>query len=288
MRIIPFILFITTIFGQCQNLTPTEQDGYTVICTMQDSARIGEILKSYGENGKQKTHEISAQIAKSFLDAPYVGKTLEIGEEESLVVNVVEFDCTTLVETCLALAKTITSDKATLENYFNWLRTIRYRDGILWGYESRLHYFSEWIRNNQKKGIVDDITLKLGGIEFPNEVYFMGTHPELYRQLRADSCMIERMKHLEELISKESYFYIPKEKVVSIEGKLTEGMIIGITTNIKGLDIVHTGILVMKNNRIHLLHASSDEKKVVISDKPLSDYLLANKRQTGIMVLEIK
>jgi len=62
-------------------------------------------------------------------------------------------------------------------------------------------------------------------------------------------------------------------------------MIIGITTNIEGLDFVHAGILIRKKERVYLLHASSEQAKVCLTPVPLHEYLLANKRQTGIVVL---
>jgi hypothetical protein len=223
---------------------------------------------------------------KSFIGTPYVGKTLEIGDEESLVINLRELDCTTFVETCLALAKTAKSGKASFGDYTNTLKNIRYRNGILSGYGSRLHYFTDWIADNQQKGFVTDITKKLGGEPFPVSPTFMSTHPAYYRQLANDSCLIEQIRHYENEIAKRSYFYIPKEKVTQIEPELKDGMIVGITTNIEGLEIIHTGILIKENGRIHLLHASSDFKQVMITEHPLIDYLNGNKRQTGIMVLE--
>jgi hypothetical protein len=287
MRIIPILLLFVGFLGQCQKSIPIKQENYPLLCSGIDSIAIEKLLNNFRGKQELSTSELSIEIARTFLNTPYVGKTLECNDEEMLVINLHELDCSTLVENCLALAKTFKSHKATKETYFNWLRTIRYRDGILWGYESRLHYFSEWIRNNEKKGFIADATQKLGGVKYPNEVYFMGTHPSAYKQLVSDSCMIERIKHIEEQISKERYFHIPKEKVNAIEGKLKEGMLVGITTNIEGLDIIHTGFLIQVNGRIHLLHASSDQKKVVISDKPLSEYLMENKRQTGIMIIEI-
>jgi hypothetical protein len=73
--------------------------------------------------------------------------------------------------------------------------------------------------------------------------------------------------------------------VKNIAGKIKNGDIIAITTKIKGLDISHTGFAVWKNKDLHLLHASQDAGKVVISRKNLSQYLLDNKNQSGIMVL---
>lgn len=50
------------------------------------------------------------------------------------------------------------------------------------------------------------------------------------------------------------------------------------------LDRVPVGFAIAKNGRIHRLHASSKNMKVEISEIPLSEYLKANKSQSGIMV----
>lgn len=63
----------------------------------EDSAEIAVLLSAKG------THS-PLYFAKKLLGRPYVGQTLEINEEEQLVVNLRELDCTTLVETSAALA----------------------------------------------------------------------------------------------------------------------------------------------------------------------------------------
>ena len=79
-------------------------------------------------------------------------------------------------------------------------------------------------------------------------------------------------------------YYLPKKKLSEYENELREGDIVGITTSIQGLDITHVGILVERDGRIHLMHASSVAEKVVISEEPLEDYLHAGSKVTGIMV----
>ena len=115
----------------------------------------------------------------------------------------------------------------------------------------------------------------------------MSTHPGYYAQLKNDTVMVDAISCFEKKINARKYFYIPKEEVVKIEPQLEEGMIVAITSGVTGLDIAHLGFLVRVNGRIHLLHASSDFKKVMVSEKPLSDYLAGNKKQTGIMVLKV-
>jgi hypothetical protein len=232
--------------------------------------------------------ELFIEIGKSFIGTPYKAATLETGGAEMLVVNLHELDCTTFIENCLALTRTFSTGKTDFEIFQQQLTAIRYRNGKLNGYTSRLHYFTEWIADNASKGYVRDVTQELGGIPYPVHLNFMSTHPQYYRQLKADSTLITVIARQEENISKKKFHYIPKEKVVQLESKLKEGMIVGITTGKEGLDIAHTGMLIKQNGRIHLLHASSDFKQVMISNEPLSDYLMGNKSQTGIMVMEVR
>src|SRR5690606_34807983 len=89
------------------------------------------------------------RLGKTFLGTPYVEKTLEIGPRESLVVNLRGLDCTTFVENVLAFGLLIKNGESAYEDFTDHLKTIRYRDGELLGYPSRLHYFTDWIRNNQ-------------------------------------------------------------------------------------------------------------------------------------------
>jgi len=241
---------------------------------------------------KPAIHESSGQLllkaAISFKDTPYVGKTLEVNKHESLVVNLRELDCSTFIESCLAIVLTLKSGNITFAEFKDNLETLRYRDGNLMGYESRLHYFSDWIYDNQRKGVLKDVTKKLGGVPYTKEINFMSTHPGSYAQLNNNPALVDSISRIEKEIASRAYYYIPKEQVEVIEPKLEEGMIVAITSGVTGLDIAHVGFLVRKNGRIHLLHASSDAGKVIIGEKPLSEYLAGNKKQTGIMVLRIQ
>jgi hypothetical protein len=232
--------------------------------------------------------QLLVKTGKSFIGYPYTAKTLETGNVESLVVNLREFDCTTFVETCLAFSLTLKSGNVTFDNYKHFLKKIRYRDGKINNYISRLHYFCDWITDNQKKGFISDTTQYLGGIVFQKEIDFMSTHAGSYLQLKNDSNLIPPIREIEKEISSQNYFYVPKENIECIESNLEEGMIVAITSGIKGLDIAHTGILVRENGKIHLLHASSDAGKVVISEKTFREYISGNKHQTGVMFLKVK
>ncbi len=224
-------------------------------------------------------------IGRFLMETPYVAHTLEINETEQLVVNLREMDCTTFAENCLALSRTFQSKKHTLEKFTSELQKIRYRNGKITDYTSRIHYFSDWIYDNSKKKVVNDISKEIAETIFPNSVSFMSTHPDSYKQLKDNPDFTAQIAAQEKEISARKVYYIPEEKLASVESKLRDGDIVGITTNIKGLDISHVGILVQQAGRIHLMHASSLAMKVVISENTLEDYLFNSKSATGIMVV---
>jgi hypothetical protein len=240
---------------------------------------------------KQKISAISpnqliTEIGKFFLGAPYAAGTLEMKKPEHLVVNLRKYDCVTFVENVVALARLLKSQQKSFKAFRDFLKNIRYRQGWLQGYPSRLHYFSDWIHDNHKKGIVRDVTMEIGGRSFRKTTTFMTTHPELYPPLN-NATDLRRMKCVERRISKRSLSFIPKKALRRLEEQIRDGDLIAMTTNTEGLDVQHVGFAVRVKNRIHLLHASSKEGKVVLSKKTLYRHLMQSKVRSGIMVARI-
>lgn len=224
-------------------------------------------------------------VGKTFLEIPYVAKTLEIGDTETLVINLQGLDCTTYVENVLAFSTSLRDGKADFDSFIDVLKTIRYKDGKLDGYGSRLHYFTEWIRNNDQKGLVKDITSEIGGIAIQKDINFMGTHRELYPFLKDDR-NFEKILATEKELAKESFCYLPQDQIEANEHLIQTGDIIALATSIKGLDVTHTGIATReKDGRIHLLHASTGSMQVEVSQLPLADYLKKVNKNIGIMVV---
>ncbi|WP_289060094.1 N-acetylmuramoyl-L-alanine amidase-like domain-containing protein [uncultured Zobellia sp.] len=223
-------------------------------------------------------------IGKTFMGTPYVAKTLEIGKTETLVVNLQGLDCTTYVENVLAFALTLKTGASSFDDFTKALENIRYKDGQLDGYASRLHYFSEWIANNEKKGLIKDITSEIGGKEITKPINFMSTHRDLYPFLSDDE-NFERVKASENYLNNQPICILAQDEIAANEHLIQTGDIIALTTSINGLDITHTGIATReKDGRIHLLHASTGSMKVEVSKKPLAEYLKGIKKNTGIMV----
>ncbi|MGQ8336478.1 N-acetylmuramoyl-L-alanine amidase-like domain-containing protein [Sunxiuqinia sp. A32] len=251
--------------------------------TYEDSLSIRSVFNNFNSKKELPIGILITEIGKSFLKTPYVAQTLETGQVEVMVVNLRQFDCTTFAENCLAFAQCIKHDQTTIEGFISELKRIRYRSGEFDGYCSRLHYFSEWISDNEQKGLVirpKDVMKK----ELPIKVNFMSKHPDSYPALYDNPKFIPLIAEIEENISSQEFSYLPKFEIAENENLLKEGDIVGITTNISGLDVAHVGIITFKNDRVHLLHASSSLKRVVVSDKPLSDFLQAKKSFTGIIV----
>lgn len=237
----------------------------------------------------EKTHAASlgdtiTTVGKSFLGTPYVEKTLKIGDTETLVVNLSGLDCTTFVENIMAFSLMLKNNESDFETFAKNLETIRYRNGDMNGYPSRLHYFTEWIRNNEKKGLVKDITAEIGGVQLEKSIDFMGTHRNLYPFLASDE-NFQAMQHVEQELAKETLCYLPQDQIAGKEQLIHSGDIIALATSIKGLDVTHTGIAIHQpDGRLHLLHASSKNGEVEISELPLADYLKNIKSNIGIIV----
>lgn len=227
--------------------------------------------------------QLILDIGKCFLGEPYVTGMLETRGGEHLVVNLREFDCVTFVETVIALVFLVKSGKRSFRAFRNILQKIRYRHGRPQGYASRLHYFSDWIHDNQKKGMIRDLTAEIGGRHLRKVVNFMTTNPELYLPLR-NAANLRRMKSVEKAISKRFLSFIPKKALGRLEGRIRDGDLIAVTTDVEGLDIQHVGFAVKVRNRVHLLHASGLEGKVVFSQKTLYRHLMQSKARTGVVV----
>jgi hypothetical protein len=222
-------------------------------------------------------------VGKTFTGMPYHSKTLEINEDEKLIINLRGFDCTTYVENVLAFSLLLKKEADEFEAFGSILTNIRYRDGDLAGYSSRLHYFSDWLYNNEVKGLLRNISCELGGVKINKDISFMTSHRELYPGLEDDKSF-KHMQTTEERLSEKELCYIPKESVKVVESRIEDGDIIALVTSIKGLDVTHTGFAHRKTDgRIYLLHASSSGK-VEISKKPLARYLSGIKNNIGIMI----
>ena len=226
------------------------------------------------------------ESARVFINTPYVGGVLEKSPEQ-LIIEPDSLDCLTFVEYALALTLAAENDASSCA-FPHILQQIRYRNGEINNYASRLHYTLEWSRENQLKGRLSDVTAQCSGaVTTTKDINFMTTHVQSYKELVANPELIDEIKATEEMLSALPFSYIPCSEIDACENTIFSGDIILFTGTIPGLDIVHLGIACIENGALTFIHASSDAMKVIINPEPLSVYCEKMKRVNGIIVLRI-
>lgn len=272
-------LFVTTL------LIAQDKVVYT-----QDDKDVFDKYANYIQKYRTKsTEKVLEKTAEFFLNTPYVASTLEVTDEEQLIVNLRELDCVTFIETVIALSQTAKSKELSFDNYINELRKIRYRDDEVGDYSTRLHYTSDWVYDNEKDGLLKNISSELNGVKESKKINFMSSHRKSYKHLETDDSMLEKIIQLEnDINNRGGFFYVPKSKINSVASRVPHMAMIGFTTSIDGLDTTHTGFAYKKNGKLTFIHASSVQKKVVIDKKTLSDYCASQKNCTGVIFAKVK
>jgi len=262
-----------------------------VVANSADSTFVAEALIE--ARSLPRTTNFPLHFARKFLGRPYVAHTLEGNDPERLVVNTRQLDCTTLVENVTALTLCVYRNLYTWRDYLNALLQMRYRNGLLDGYTSRLHYFTDWIADNTRKELVSEIQQPVPPFTATQtiKVNYMSTHPEAYKALKGHPELLPVIKAQEDSLCGRQYRYIPKTAVANtkaMRSAVRDGDIIAITCSKPGLDIAHLGFAVWRNDGLHLLNASLLHKKVVEEPMTLGQYLQKHPSHTGIRIIRIE
>lgn len=256
----------------------------------QDSIKIVSLLKEASQL-KQKPASWMLWFGKKFAGVPYVGGTLDKTAAEHLIVNTRQLDCTTYVEMITALTMCAQNHETSFTAYCNHLKHVRYIGGEV-SYVKRQHYFTVWMDDNEKEGIVKNISPNppFTAVQKVN-VNWMSTHISSYKMLTAHLEWRTGIRQLEQSVSGKSYRYIPKGKIANTQlfrNTIKDGDIIAIITNKKGLDTTHIGIASWHKDGLHLLNASSIHKKVIDEPMTLYQYMQKHPVQIGIRVCRVK
>jgi len=273
LAILLFFVFFTHIVN-AQN--QTKQKG-------NDKEIFEKYILHIGDASEMSMGDLVTKSALFFLEIPYVGFTLE-KEPEQLIINLRELDCTTLVETVLALSKTVKDGDPTFDKFKKNLQIIRYRDGVITDYSDRLHYTTDWLYENEKKGLVRNITQESGGIEHKVNLYVMSTNHEKYKQLKGKPELTEKIKNIEQEATKRKNFRIPAADIEKNRASFKNGDMVCFVTKMGGIDISHVAFIYFQGDKLTFIHASSGEMKVVIEKETLMNYALKSKNGNGIMV----
>lgn len=279
-----------------QQCKTTADVGGVEYCTA-DSIEVEMLLK-------RNDYRSPLDYARYFLGRPYVAYTLEGAYRErgdgveKLVVNLREFDCLTLLETCNALALAKAELVASGEQSSPWavycrnLASLRYFGGQIDGYASRLHYLSMSIADHVKRGdmlevpFADELTLSR-----KIDIHFMSKHPQYYSALKGNSALLQEISQLEAQYSGGTFRYLPQDKCGLSRQRLSsihDGDIIYIVTDKDGLDYAHQGFAFWgQDGKLHMLHASSAKHKVIADPLTLEAYLRGIPSSIGIRVFRL-
>ncbi len=229
--------------------------------------------------------KIIVNVGKEFLSTPYVAGSIECGAVEKCIISLRGLDCVTFFESSLCIARAIRAGAPTYERFAAEVEKTRYRNGTLSGYDSRLHYTSDWIFDNESRGIVKNITQSIGGAKHKFKVGFMSANPKYYPALVNDPAMVKKIESIENAINERDSYLIPIASIKKAEKKIETGDIIAIATSKAGLDYSHTGLAcVGDDGLVRFMHASTKAKKVIL-DKTLHEYVQSVSSNVGIAVV---
>ncbi len=295
LRSLPSILFLCLLLAACASepaapaddmATPVARAEAVDAPAAPDSStqQAFEDIMAYARDNHlaaQPLGEIIQQIGLRFLGRPYLAGMLDKAESEALVVDLTGFDCVTYVENMTALAQAIKAGDTSYEAYVRNLEDLRYRGGALDGYCSRLHYFTDWMLDNARRGNVEVVSRAFGR-PFDKTIDFMSGHRDAYPKLAGNDSLFACVQNVEAQLRDHGIYYVPQDQIRSVYDQLQPGDIIATTTGIEGLDVTHTGFVYKHDGKTGFLHASLSGEVKVSDD--LSDYVNGVKAQTGILV----
>ncbi|MEX2571896.1 MAG: N-acetylmuramoyl-L-alanine amidase-like domain-containing protein [Gemmatimonadota bacterium] len=235
----------------------------------------------------------AARVGELAIGTPYEGFTLEAylraggspTRTEPLTLDLTKFDCVSLVESCIAIARIARSDEPpTWEAFAREMERMRYRGGDRDGYVSRLHYFSEWLADNESRGLVERRGRQLGGVPDDRPLRFMSEHPDAYPALSSPE-VLEEIAQTERELDDLTRWVVPTEQIPQADPQIQTGDILAFATSIAGLDVSHAAFAYRDSNDVlRVLHAPLSGGVVEITDATLPEYVAAINQATGILV----
>lgn len=226
--------------------------------------------------------KIIQSIAHQLIASEYKAGLLDQSDQETLVVSLKQFDCLLFIENVLAIANNIATKNYSYQAYTKKLENQRYWNGEINGYCSRLHYFTDWIEDNQRRGNIRNITTELGSIKTNKKLNFMTAHRQSYKNLAKNDANFQCIARVEKSLPSD-FNYIPTKNIKQTYSRLEPGDIVGVATNIPGLDFTHTGFVYRQpNGQVGLIHASPAGKVVIAQD--LQNYISKVENAIGIVV----
>jgi hypothetical protein len=279
-----------------------------------DETEISKLINS--KNGSVEEHVGS--ISKTFMGRKYntqgpLGEGADARYDQDPLWRTDEFDCTTYVETIMAIL--LSNDIVEFKEKMN---LIRYREGEI-SFVTRNHFTSaDWIPRNIEAGFIRDITNDVFDSSKVREAQTTIDKKGWYRKMGESRLSLQdktedKYQLLESLRDEGEQFapelayvyYMPVDKIFKKNKKLKKGIFShiksGSVINIvrpdwnltkyigTNLNISHQGLAIRENGKLYFRHASPTGEGKVRQDL-LEDYLrkyIGHKTVKGINVLEI-
>ncbi len=222
---------------------------------------------------------ILQSLASQLQGAPYQAWSLDQSLTEQLVISLTQFDCMTFIEVVWAMARGVAIQDYSMETFTDRLQAQRYRAGQINGYCSRLHYYTDWINQNQRHG---HLSFPLSGSTISKHLNFMSQHRDFYPALRSNDPNFQCITQLESSRSVSVISYIPTAEISSFYDQLQPGDLVGLVTSVPGLDVTHTGLIYKSEGSIGYIHASPMGQVIVSND--LASYVQQVPKAIGITV----
>jgi hypothetical protein len=261
-----------------------------------DHARLGAWAKALRAEGLSRLDvpigQSAVRVGELAIGSPYQPFTLESylrsggsPSAEPLTLSLTHFDCVTLVEACLAVARVAAVRAAPSWKAFSReVERMRYRGGVRRGYTSRLHYLSEWMTDGASRGLLKDLGPELGGVEDDRPLRFMSEHRASYPAL-ADEAVFQEIAAMEQRLDRHPRRVIPTKRIPQVVDRIETGDVLAFATAIPGLDVTHTAFAYRdRNGVLRVLHAPLSGGVVEVTRTTLPEYVAAIRRSTGILV----
>ncbi|MEM6732116.1 MAG: N-acetylmuramoyl-L-alanine amidase-like domain-containing protein, partial [Myxococcota bacterium] len=155
--------------------------------------------------------ELAVRAARLRLGTPY-DDTPQSAGPETLEVRVDKLHCVSLVEYADALARCLWRESPTSSCFLGEVEQTRYRNGEMSNYASRLHYFVDWLGDNQKRERLRRLDRELTAVSIREPFFFMTRHPHSYPAL-ADQDTRAAIVAAEKRLSHAEHMYVPRERI---------------------------------------------------------------------------
>lgn len=206
---------------------------------------------------------------------------------ETLRISLDQFECVSFIESSVAVARCGWQGTATDDCFARETLASRYRDGDIGDYASRLHYFTDWIGDNEARHRVRNLTAALGGRSVYRDFFYI-TSRKLHGAVahQADTADLRRrLAATEARLSAMPHAVLDRNQAPPVLAKLREGDLVAFVRERPGLLVHHAGFVHWSGGKPRLLHASSYHQRVVITATDVADYLLRRPERRGVLVV---